>query len=194
MTDAPSFTIRPLTTSDLDAARALMRRTVEEDFRSEYDPVLHRDIDDIEGTYLVPERHVMLVAVDTGSGEVIGTAGARDGALRRGPDHLVRRYAGGTTAQLVRVYVRLEDRRRGVARALVAAVLECILADGGYTTIALHTFPHSPGALPFWESIGTKVWEYERPGQYPQAFFEIDPERALELVAAWREVSPRPSD
>lgn len=184
MTDAPLFIIRPITTRDVEAAQALMRRTVEEDFRSTYDPDLHRDIDDIERTYMLPVRHTMLVAEDTRTGEIVGTAGARDGALHRGPDHLVRRYAGGTTAQLVRVYVRREDRRRGIARALVRAVLEFIVADGTYTIVALHTFPHSPGALAFWESIGTKVWEYEREGQFPQVFFEIPLDQVRELVRA----------
>lgn len=188
------FSIRMILPDDIDAARALMLRTVEEDFQSAYDPRLHRDIDDIMGTYVTPARHAMFVAVDDVSGEVIGTAGSRGGALQAGPADLVQRYSRGTTAQLVRVYVRREDRRRGVARALVANVLETILADDGYPIIALHTFPHSPGALPFWESIGTLVWTYERDGQYPQAFFEISRDRARELVAAWTaaRVAPDP--
>lgn len=185
MTESASFLIRRVTPSDVEAAQALMRRVVEQDFQSTYDPALHRDIDDVVGTYITPKRHVLFIAMDESSGAVIGTAGARDGALHRGPDHLIDRYGGGRTAQLVRVYVRREDRRRGVARALLARVLQFILADGRYTAISLHTFPHSPGALAFWESIGTKVWAYEREGQYPQVFFEITLKRARELVTAW---------
>lgn len=185
MSDPVGYSIRRVTPSDVAAAQALMRRVVEEDFQSTYDPTLHRDIDDIVGTYITPERHVLFVAIDDLSGAVIGTAGARDGALHRGPDHLIERYGGARTAQLVRVYVRRKDRRRGVARALLASVLQWILADGQYTTISLHTFPHSPGALAFWESVGTQVWAYERAGQYPQVFFEITLERAHRLVAAW---------
>jgi hypothetical protein len=71
-----------------------------------------------------------------------------------------------------------------VARALLASVARFIIEDGGYSTISLHTFPHSPGALAFWESVGTKVWAYEREGQYPQVFFEITLERARELAEA----------
>lgn len=185
MTESVDYSIRPVTESHVDAAQALMRRVVEEDFLSSYDPALHRDIDDIVGTYMTPDRHVLFVAIDHATGAVIGTAGARDGTLHGGPDHLVARYGGGTTAQLVRVYVRREDRRRGVARALLASVLRFIIADGGYSTISLHTFPHSPGALAFWESVGTQVWSYEREGQYPQVFFEITMERAQALAAAW---------
>jgi ribosomal protein S18 acetylase RimI-like enzyme len=184
MTGSAGYSIRRVASSDVDAVQALMFRVVEEDFLSTYDPALHRDIDDIVGTYMTPERHVLFVAIDDATGAVIGTAGARDGTLHRGPDHLVARYGGGTTAQLVRVYVRREDRRRGVARALLASVARFIIEDGGYSTISLHTFPHSPGALAFWESVGTKVWAYEREGQYPQVFFEITLERARELAEA----------
>ena len=178
------YTIREIGEADIPAARALMIRTFEEDFRSGYQPEYHRDVDDIRGTYIEPPRHVLYVAVDDASGEIVGTAGAKGGALRRGPEDLVRRYHDRHTAQIVRVYVRREDRRRGIARALLAAVLDFIVSDGAYTTVALHTFPHSPGALAFWSSIGTRITEYEREGQYPEVFFEIPLDRVRRLAGA----------
>jgi GNAT superfamily N-acetyltransferase len=164
-----------------------MIRTLDEDFRTGYKPDTYRDIDDIHGVFVVPPRHALFVAVDPDSGDVLGTCGVRDGVLRGGPEHLVRRYAASDTAQLVRVYVRHEDRRRGIARALVRTALEFILADDGYSIIALHTFPHSPGALPFWQSIGTQVGADEA-GQYPQFFFEISFEQVRDYVAGVRTV------
>lgn len=189
MTSSPGFTIRPATRDDLPAAEALMRRTVEEDFGTAYDPAYHRDIADLEGAYLEPPRHTLLVATDDQTREIIGTGGVRVGSLRGGPEHLVRRYDGDETAQLVRIYVRREDRRRGIARAVVRECLAFALADGGYSIIALHTFPHSPGALPFWRSVATQVGYQERSEIPPEAFFEIDPEAARRIVAGeeWME-------
>lgn len=182
MTPSGGFTIRPVLPEDIPGARALMIRTLDEDFQTGYQPDTYRDIDDIDGVFVAPPRHTLFVAIDTQSGDVIGTCGVRDGVLRGGPEHLVRRYAAGDTAQLVRVYVRREDRRRGIARALVRTALEFILADDGCSIIALHTFPHSPGALPFWQSIGTQVGVDEE-GRYPQAFFEISFDEARRYVA-----------
>src|SRR3990172_154362 len=112
-----TFSIRPATVVDLPAAAELMRRTVEEDFGTPYDPAYHRDINDLAGSYLEPPRHTLLVAIDDATGEVVGTGGIRVGRLRGGPEHLVRRYAGDDTAQLVRVYVRRDQRRRGTPPA-----------------------------------------------------------------------------
>lgn len=177
------FSIRLATPADIPDARALMTQVVREDFRSEYDPAHHRDIDDIEGGYLTPPRHALFVAVDDASGAIVATGGVRGGWLRHGPAEIEGRYDDERTAQLVRIYVRREYRRRGIARAVVRRVLQFIIADSGYEMIALHTFPHSPGALVFWESMATKVAEYERDGQYPQVFFEISPEQVQAVLA-----------
>lgn len=113
-----------------------------------------------------------------------GTGGVRVGRLRGGPEALIRRYAGDDTAQLVRIFVRREARRRGIARALVRACLAFALADGGYSIIALHTFPHSPGALPFWESMARRVGALSRTGLPSEVFFEIDLDVARRMVGA----------
>lgn len=155
------FTIRPVEESDIDAARALMLRIVEEDFKDPYDPFVHADVDDIEGWYRTPPQPgpFLLVAIDDTTGELIGTCGVRAGSLKEGlsPQHLVKRYRDGRTGQLVRVYVPREQRRRGIAQQLVSAVLSRAAAEGHYDKIALHTFPHSPGALPFWIAQGGEV-------------------------------------
>ncbi|MBF8290579.1 MAG: hypothetical protein HW391_1547 [Chloroflexi bacterium] len=191
MTSTPGFTIRLATGDDLAAAEALMRRTVEEDFGTKYDPTYHRDIADLAGSYLEPARHRLFVVTDDTTGEVIGTGGIRVGRLRGGPAHLVRRYDGEETAQLVRIYVRREDRRRGIAHAVVRECLAFALAEGGYSIIALHTFPHSPGALPFWQSVATQVGYQERSEVPPEAFFEIDLEQARRIVAVEERVDGR---
>jgi GNAT superfamily N-acetyltransferase len=173
--------IRELTAEDVRAAREVMLRTVEEDFGDSYDPNIHADIDDMVGCYLTPPGPFMLVAVDEDTGGLVGTAGIRGGALKEGlsPPHLVQRYRDGRTGQLVRVYVPREHRRRGIARRLVAAVLDRARREGHYDTIALHTFPHSPGALPFWLSLGAVVVEDDTEGVSRALFMEVRQKEAV---------------
>lgn len=184
MTIKPAgFTIRRATGADLPAAEALMRHTVEVDFGTPYRPDYHRDIADLRGFYLEPRRHALFVAVDDKTGEIVGTGGVRVGKLRGGPEHLVRRYAGEDTAQLVRIYVRQDHRRRGIARAIVQACLRFAVDEGGYEIFALHTFPHSPGALAFWSSMATQVGEQPHTDIPKEIFFEFEPETARRIAA-----------
>ena len=183
MTAAPAYTVRPATEDDLPAAQALMRETVEVDFRTPYRPDYHRDIANLRGFYLEPKRHSLFVAVDAESGEVVGTGGIRIGTLRGGPPHLVARYGGDDTAQLVRIYVRRDQRRRGIARAIVEACLRFAVDEGGYRIFALHTFPHSPGALAFWSSMATRVGEHPHTDIPPEIFFEFEPDTARRIAA-----------
>lgn len=166
--------IRELAVEDIPMAREVMLRTVHEDLGDPYDPRIHADIDDMTGWYLTPTGPFMLVAVDD-DGEIVGTGGIRGGALKEGlsPPHLVERYRDGRTGQLVRVYVLREHRRRGIARRLVLAVLDRARGEGHYDTIALHTYPHSPGALPFWRSFDTVVVEDDSSGGTRSVFLEM---------------------
>ncbi|BFO16153.1 hypothetical protein SHKM778_25410 [Streptomyces sp. KM77-8] len=112
-------TVRPATPADVDGARSVMLDTFYKEFGYGYVPDWHRDVTDLKGTYLDDPRHTLLVAVH--DGEVVATTAVHS----RGPAHpphprwLAERYPSGTTAQLVRVYVRPEHRRRGLARTLV---------------------------------------------------------------------------
>jgi GNAT superfamily N-acetyltransferase len=176
---ADGISIRELTEADIPAAQAIMMRSVTEDFGEPYDPVIHADIDDLARWYLKPDGPFMLVAEDSATGEVIATCGIRGGALKEGlsPQHLVERYRDGHTGQLVRVYVLKEHRRRHIARAMVQAVLNRARQEGHYDTIALHTYPHSPGALPFWQSLGCDVVLDDVGGMTRAVFFELLLER-----------------
>ncbi|MEU5645097.1 GNAT family N-acetyltransferase [Streptomyces milbemycinicus] len=154
-----SICIRTATPEDLDGARSVMLDTVYRDFGTGYVPHWHGDIVDPERAYLRSARHTLLVAVDEGDGQVVAT-GALDA---RGPAHppnpraLAERYPSGRTAQLRRVYVRPEHRRRGLARRLVGRLLDFAAADGGYRAVYLHTDPAVPGAEAFWRSLGEVV-------------------------------------
>lgn len=175
MSDSAQILVRELTESDTAAARALMIRSITEDFQDSYDPRIHADIDDMAGWYLEPDGPFLLVAIDAGTGELIGTCGIRQGTLKEGlsPQHLVDRYRDGRTGQLVRVYTLKEHRRRGIARILVHETLEQARREGHYDIVALHTYRHSPGALPFWLSMGAELLEDDTAGISGAMFFEI---------------------
>ncbi|MGW1271974.1 GNAT family N-acetyltransferase [Streptomyces sp. NPDC002491] len=197
------YCIRPAGPEDLDGARAVMLDTVYRDFGSGYVPRWHRDIIDPGAAYLTPDRHILLVAVADGSGgdggiggggeggEVVATAAldSRGPAHPPNPRHVAERYPCGTTAQLRRVYVRPEHRRRGLARRLVAELLAFAVADGGYRSVYLHTDPAVEGAEAFWRSLATVVHDEREGPDEGQAIVHFDvPFDAL--LPAY--LSPRP--
>ncbi|RSS18865.1 GNAT family N-acetyltransferase [Streptomyces sp. WAC08401] len=153
------YTIRTATTADLDGARAVMLDTVYRDFGTGYVPRWHGDIIYLGGAYVTPARHTLLVAVDGGDGEVVATGAldSRGPAHPPNPAHVAEKYPSGVTAQLRRVYVRPEHRRRGLARRLVDELLAFAAADGGYRAVYLHTDPAVTGAEPFWRSLAKVV-------------------------------------
>ncbi|MEU1004755.1 GNAT family N-acetyltransferase [Streptomyces tibetensis] len=150
------YSIREAATADIDGARAVMLDAVYRDFGTGYVPRWHADIIDPVPFYVTPPRHTLLVAVDERDGTVAATAAldARGPAHPPNPRWLAERFPSGETAQLRRVYVRPEHRRRGLARQLVDGLLEFARADGGYRSAYLHTYPHSPGAMGLWKALG----------------------------------------
>lgn len=175
------YSIRAAGPDDLDGARALMLDTVYRDFGTGYVPRWHADIIDPAAAYLTPPRHAFLVACDPRDGAVVATAAldSRGPAHPPNPRHIAERYPSGETAQLRRVYVRPEHRRRGLARRLVDELLAFAAADGGYHAVYLHTDPTVPGAESFWRSLGKVVHdEREGPdGAGGAVHFEIPMER-----------------
>ncbi|CAM5746867.1 hypothetical protein STAFG_8333 [Streptomyces afghaniensis 772] len=153
------ITIRQAAAEDLDGARVVMLDAVYRDFGTGYVPGWHTDIIDPSSFYVVPPRHTLLVAVDERDGTVAATAAldARGPAHPPNPRWLAERFPSGETAQLRRVYVRPEYRRRGLARRLVEGLLDFARADGGYRSVYLHTYPHSPGAMGLWRTLGKVV-------------------------------------
>ncbi|MCD9876550.1 GNAT family N-acetyltransferase [Streptomyces guryensis] len=161
------YCIRVAGPDDLDGARAVMLDTVHRDFGTGYVPRWHGDILDPAAAYLASSRHTLLVALDPVDGNVVATAAldSRGPAHPPNPRHLAARYPSGATAQLRRIYVRPEHRRRGLARRLVGELLGFAAADGGYRAVYLHTDPAVPGAEAFWRSLGKAVHdEREEPG------------------------------
>jgi GNAT superfamily N-acetyltransferase len=179
------YSIKEAAPGDLDRARTVMLDTVYRDFGTGYVPRWHSDIIDLQGAYVAPARHTLLVAVDERDGEVVATAAldSRGPAHPPNPRRLAERYPSGETAQLRRVYVRPEHRRRGLARRLVAALLDFAAAEGGYRSVYLHTDPGVPGAEAFWRSLGEVVCDERQETGQRVVHFEI---------SSFRPVASRP--
>lgn len=143
--------------SDVDGARSVMLDTFYREFAYGYQPRWHADVIDVAGTYLNDPRHALFVAKH--GDEVVATTAVRSGGPQSPPHPawLAARYPNESTAQLFRVYVRKAHRRRGLARALVAAATRFVAQRPDYQALYLHTDTRIRGAEEFWRSVATEV-------------------------------------
>lgn len=150
---AGNFTVRVPRPEELDETRALMIRVIELDYGYDHRTRWHEDVDDPAGFYLADPRQTLLVAVDDGTGRILGTAGVR--VLRiTSPPHpaeILDRYDRERTAEFTRVFVAPEARRRGIGRALVDAARAWVAEVGGFDLIQFH----SRTAVEFWRALPT---------------------------------------
>jgi GNAT superfamily N-acetyltransferase/ubiquinone/menaquinone biosynthesis C-methylase UbiE len=159
--DGKGFTIRHARVEDLPHAQAVIRRVLMEDIKAPYTPMWHYDVDQPQVVYLENPRHALFVAIDDATGEVIGTTGVQN-VPPKSPPHptfLTDRYRPGTTAQLFRVYIAREHRRRGIASALVEAARRFVAGEGSYSVLYLHTDASVEGAEAFWRSVAVPVYD-----------------------------------
>ncbi|GAB3106764.1 GNAT family N-acetyltransferase [Streptomyces calidiresistens] len=170
------YLVRAAEPEDVDGARGVMLDTFYREFGYGYVPGWHEDVIDIDGTYLTDPRHLLLVAIDTEDPgrTVVGTTGL----LSRGPRHpphprwIAERYPSGSTAQLVRVYVRAEHRRRGLARVMVEMAAE-FAAVREYASLYLHTNVNIAGAQPFWEDVAKEIFDARATGEHGPGFATV---------------------
>lgn len=166
--------VRHARVTDLAAAEAHMRRTIDREFGG-YDARFHTDVDDLAGHYLAAPGRALLVA-EVG-GRVAGTATVRAGGPKPEfvPAWLARRYADRRAGQICRVWVDPSLRRLGLGRALALAAARRAVAEG-YDPVCLHTNASVPGALAFWSSFPGAVLVHDaRPDPWSTVHFEIDP-------------------
>jgi GNAT superfamily N-acetyltransferase len=152
------YSLRPAQPEDVPEARTHIFRVIAEDLGYAYNPQWHWDIDDLQGVYLDDPRQILWVVVEDATGKLVATGGVRKGGPRSAPEQwIVDRYHPERTAQVVRVYVARQHRRRGIARALVALAQQFTAAEGGYDVLCLHTDTRAPGAEAFWRSMPTTL-------------------------------------
>jgi GNAT superfamily N-acetyltransferase len=174
------YVVREALPRDLAGARSVMLDTFHHDLGYGYMPEYHEDVINLGRAYLCHPRQRLWVAA-LGDQVVATTAiRARGPATPPHPAWLARRYPDHVTAQLFRVYVRSEHRRRGLASELVSRAIEFVRSTPCYQRLYLHTDANVPGALEFWKSLGTVVHDDRKPGPRLQTVhLEIDLERPL---------------
>ncbi|WP_247048302.1 GNAT family N-acetyltransferase [Arthrobacter rhizosphaerae] len=172
----------------LEGARRVVLEVAQRDLGYGYVPEWHWDLDDLDGVYVRNPRQAMFIAMH--DEEVVGTCALRMGGPSSPPHPawLAERYSDPhQVAQLLRLAVLPEHRRKGLARELVGRVWEFATADTGTTLLCLHTNAKVPGAEDFWRSLPVREIHDARTGDMPEAdprfetiHFELDlPGRAL---------------
>jgi GNAT superfamily N-acetyltransferase len=157
-----AFAIRRARSDDLARCRQIMLNVFYQDFGYGYLPEYHKDLDDLQGHYLDRPAHILFVAEEEDTGELLGMAGVksvRPGLAPLAPAFLVEAYDRPDVAELVRVYVDPAHRKRGVGHRLVEAARSWVAAEPTYSTLFLHTDASYPGALEFWRSHGTELYD-----------------------------------
>ncbi len=147
--------VRPFETRDQTAARSLVLEGLGEHFGF-IDESLNPDLDDIQASYPAA-GHVVLVAESEGS--IDGTAGL----LFEAPD----------VARVVRMSVRSDLRRQGIATALLGALIEEARSRSLGVLIA-RTQPEWSDATSFYEQSGFEQFSED----------EVDLHLRLELRSA----------
>ncbi|MBT8227663.1 MAG: GNAT family N-acetyltransferase [Dactylosporangium sp.] len=172
------MTVTPATPADLAEAEQVMREVLLRDLGG-YRPRWHRDLDDLEMSYLRSPGCALLVAREVSG--VLGTAAVRPCSLASppNPEWLVREYNQPDVCQLVRVWVATAARRLGVGRALVERAVAWSLGPGGYRRVYLHTDASVPGAEKFWRSLPTREVLDQRPDPFSTVHFEIETDALL---------------
>jgi GNAT superfamily N-acetyltransferase len=148
-----SVTVRVPRPEELDDVRGLMIRVIEQDYGYDYRSRWHDDVDDAKAFYLNHPRQTLLVAIDDQTGKILGTAGVRTLRITSPPhpSEIIDQYDRERTAELTRVFVLPEARRRGIGRALVEAARTWVAEVGGFDLIQFH----SRTAVDFWRSMPT---------------------------------------
>ncbi len=143
----PAYRIRPFTTGDQEAARALILTGLGEHWGF-IDETLNPDLDDIAGHY--PPKTADFYVVEDEGGEIIGTAG------------LIRE--DGETGRIVRMSVARTARGRGIGKRLVAE-LESAARARGYRRLVCETTHDWTDAIALYLSTGfteVGVWNDDR--------------------------------
>jgi GNAT superfamily N-acetyltransferase len=176
--ESPDLIVTLAGPADLVEAEAVMREVLRGDLGG-YRPEWHRDVDDLEASYLSRPGCVLIVARDAAG--IVGTAAVRPCVLASppNPDWLAREYNQPDVCQLVRVWVAAGARRRGAGRVLAERAVAWSVGPGGYRRVYLHTDASVPGAEAFWRSLPTREVHDGRPDPFNTVHFEIDVDALL---------------
>ncbi|GGK08914.1 GNAT family N-acetyltransferase [Pseudomonas matsuisoli] len=148
--DTDTWRIEVPDASALDDVRtfAMQARTEMFGDRFERGPI-PADLKDIPAVYGGSDGYLRIARRE---GEIVGTIGYR-AYDHRFPQLDLR---GARVVEVVKLYVRPDQRRQGLADRLFLG-LEAYALANGIKTLYLHTHPYLPGAETFWTRHGFQV-------------------------------------
>lgn len=153
--DFPMPTIRPLTTTDVEAFIALRREALADTpWAFCASPEDDRTADEIRAAIAHPDSDAIIGAVDAAksdAGRLLAVAGLH--RLPRAKEH--------HRALIWGVYVTPAARSAGLGRAVVSSAINAAREWLGVTSINLSCSENSPEARALYESLGFKVWGVE---------------------------------
>jgi enamine deaminase RidA (YjgF/YER057c/UK114 family)/GNAT superfamily N-acetyltransferase len=132
--------IRPFVAADQEAARALILSGLGEHFGF-IDETRNPDIDDILACYIASGQVFIIAEI---AGALVGTAA------------LIREAA--QTGRVARMSVAREMRRKGIAHALMARLIE-LARERGYTRLVLETNSGWADAIGFYRRCGFRAYD-----------------------------------
>lgn len=201
----PIRIVRAVGEEMLDAAAQYVMWRTQEDYGYGHIPEWHWDMDAARDTYEHTPRQALWVALTPiGEGHtdaasdptpgtlavtlpgqptrerIVGTTAIRAGGPKGDmhPPELIATYRDpATTAQIVRVMIAPEARRRGIASRFVA-IATAFTREAGYERLYLHTNALVSGALEFWRRYAEEVYdargtEYDADPRFETVHFEI---------------------
>jgi len=145
--------IRPLDLEDLDKAQTFLFGMVKQMFDMDRHPIFHKDIIELDSTYIEDEDHIIFGAF-TKENVLIGTIATK---------HFVDRfesikgiYDESKTAEIGRCYLDANWRRKGIGSELFHKMIAFCRASR-YELLYLHTHRSLPGGFDFWLKMGFEI-------------------------------------
>jgi putative acetyltransferase len=125
------------TPTEWQVFKALLEEYMRTDHADPASSTIGSDIANIPGRYAPPQGGAVMAHVD----------GVLAGCTAFAPT------AVNGTAEMKRVYVRAQFRRKGLARALAEAVMRDA-RSAGYTRVAISTWDHNASAIALYAQLG----------------------------------------
>lgn len=151
----PSWTIRSYRPTDLPACRTLYVEGLIGGKIAENDTGL--DIDDIDHAYMIPGNHFWVV--ENAAGEIVAMLGLQ--------------HVEPGVAEIRRLRVRQDHRRRGIGYALIETALK-FSNDNDYLKIALDTFVNRDAALRLFDKFRFRHARTRRINDRDLMYFYLD--------------------
>ncbi len=150
MINRDSIFVRSIILEDIPLAQDFLFEMIKKLYGYDKTPLYHNDIINMKEVYIDEPRNSIIGAFDK-ENNLIGTI-----AIRQYEDRIeaVRGiYTIDKTAELGRMYIKEELRRKGVGSLLFNKMVE-FCRESEYETIYLHTHKHLPGGFDFWKKSG----------------------------------------